>query len=137
MEQFIIKKWEQRKDLLSNIISSTDQSDIDYLFLVKLIVAHVISDEEDEWDSLNVQEIDNGNYQGTLMFIIHRAMYQPSAEDYLVTYSYYGSCSGCDTIEGIRCYEDGKPTLNQIDQYMTLCLHLVQRMKFIYNQNND
>ena len=41
----------------------------------------------------------------------------------------YGSCSGCDTLEGIRDYPDEPPTKEQIDAYMTLALHIVQGFK--------
>ena len=41
----------------------------------------------------------------------------------------YGSCSGCDTLEGIRHYNDDKPTEEQVRDYMTLALHIVQGMK--------
>ena len=31
----------------------------------------------------------------------------------------YGSCSGCDTLEGIRYYNDDKPTEEQVRDYAT------------------
>jgi len=40
-------------------------------------------------------------------------------------------CSGCDTLEGIRGYEDGTPTDEQANEYLTLALHIVQRLKVI------
>lgn len=73
--------------------------------------------------------IDNGEYQGTQIFLIPEETYQPSVDNYLVTHTYYGSCSGCDTLEGIRSYDKEKPTETQVKDYMTLALHLVQRLK--------
>ena len=49
-------------------------------------------------------------------------------EDYLITHTYYGSCSGCDTLQGINSYSCELPTEEQVKDYMTLALHLVQRM---------
>ena len=43
--------------------------------------------------------------------------------------NYYGSCSGCDTLLGINEYEDGLPNEEQVKDYMTLCLHLIQKLK--------
>lgn len=53
--------------------------------------------------------------------------YQPN--DYYFVKVGYGSCSGCDTLEGIRNYEDGNPTEEQVKDYMTLALHVVQGLK--------
>lgn len=41
----------------------------------------------------------------------------------------YGSCSASDTLESIREYSDEKLTEAQIDDYMTLVLHVVQGLK--------
>ena len=40
----------------------------------------------------------------------------------------YGSCSGCDTFQSIRMYSDEPLTKQEVDDYMTLCLHIVQRL---------
>ncbi len=73
--------------------------------------------------------IDNGDYQGTLIYIIPRDTYQPDVEDYLVTNNYYGSCSGCDTLQAITEYSSKPLSNGQIEDLMTLALHLVQRLK--------
>jgi hypothetical protein len=49
--------------------------------------------------------------------------------DYVMTHNFYGSCSGCDTLQSINSYSEDLPNQSQLDGYMTLCLHLVQRMK--------
>lgn len=101
-----------------------------YCDLVKLVVSNITSDEDfgdDPIDPDRIHEIDDGDYQGTLLFVIASKGYQPS-EYYFVKID-YGSCSGCDTLEGIREYSDEKPTKKQVDQYMLLALHIVQGLK--------
>ena len=75
--------------------------------------------------------IDDGNYQGTQIFIIPTNTYQPSVEDYVYTNTYYGSCSGCDTLQGISSYDGDEPSEEQIKDYMELALHLLQKCKML------
>ena len=84
----------------------------------------------------NIHVIDDGDYQGTLLYIIPEKGYQPS--EYWAVKVSYGSCSGCDTMESIRSdYEpehwedDYKPSDQQIDLLWTEALHMMQGMKTI------
>lgn len=81
--------------------------------------------------------IDNGDYQGTQIFIIPSNTYQPSVEDYVYTNTYYGSCSGCDTLQAISNYEEGFPDEEQIKDYMELSLHLLQKCKWLKEEYGD
>ena len=84
-----------------------------------------------------IHELDDGDYQGTLVFLIPFDVYQPS--EYVLTKVDYGSCSACDTFQSVRYSEFGSyseestdaPNKLQVDQYMTLALHLVQGMKIV------
>jgi hypothetical protein len=78
-------------------------------------------------DPNRIHQIDDGNHQGTLVFIIAESGYQP--DDYWYVKVSYGSCSGCDTLQSIRGYGDEKPTAKQVADYMTLALHVVQGIK--------
>jgi len=132
MNQQIIKQWEERKHLLEGYFSTTVQSEYDsYRLIVKKILELVITkaDSDCSWDFSKMTVIDDGDYQGTEIFIIPSTTYQPSVEDYLMTDTYYGSCSGCDTLLGICDYDDELPSESQVKEYMTLALHLVQKMK--------
>mgnify|MGYP003662132865 CR=1 FL=1 len=73
--------------------------------------------------------INDGDYQGTQIFMIPTTSYQPDIDDYYFTENYYGSCSGCDTLESIICYGDGLPDKDQLKELMGLCLHLIERFK--------
>ena len=78
-------------------------------------------------DPERIHRIDDGNYQGTLVYVIGEKGYQP--DKYWYVKVDYGSCSGCDTLEGIRDYTDDAPTDEQAKDYMTVALHIVQGMK--------
>lgn len=78
-----------------------------------------------------IHTIDDGDYQGTLLFLIPEGEWQPSTYYYVLVN--YGSCSGCDTLQGIQseCYSCEVPNEKQIEDYMTLTLHIVQGIKVI------
>ena len=78
-------------------------------------------------DPERITTINHGDYQGTLVFVIACKGYQPGTYWYVNVY--YGSCSGCDTLESIRGYSDEPPTAQQLDDYMTLALDVVQGLK--------
>lgn len=139
MIQEFVTAWEKRKTDLENYFRKTPQGQYDsYETLVKLIFQFVINAEIAEecgmtaYDINRIHVIDDGDYQGAQLFIIPKDIYQPSADDYVITTVYYGSCSGCDTILSISSYEEGIPNEQQVKDYMILCLHLVQNMKTIY-----
>ena len=142
MEKFIIDRWDKNKKLLEKYFKETPQGNYSsYENIVKAIIDKVINPQEDEEETIltkkfsnNITVIDDGDYQGCQLFIIAQKIYQPSPTDYLITNTYYGSCSGCDTLIGIQNFEEGLPTEEQVSQYMTLSLHLIQKMKFIYSE---
>lgn len=101
----------------------------DYVDIVKAVVEAVTTDEYNDIDPERIHTIDDGDYQGTLLFVIAAKGYQPS--DYWAVFVSYGSCSGCDTLQAIRDYENDTPTEDQVSQYMTLALHIVQGLKKI------
>lgn len=82
--------------------------------------------------STDIDTLDHGNYQGTLVLIFHEDGYQPSR--YFATKASYGSCSYCDTMQSILYdYEDDDPdpdpkrfTETQVDLLYTEGLHLMQ-----------
>lgn len=127
--------WEKNKDKLKKYLRTTPQGNYSsYEALVKLIFKIVINPDEriyDQYDTKNIVSIDDGDYQGTLIFILHRDTYQPDLSDYVFTSVDYGSCSGCDTLLSISGYEDGLPSDEQVEDYMTLCLHLLEHCKFM------
>lgn len=102
----------------------------DYSDIVKKVVT-LISKYDDCYGKMDIDRIhiiNDGDYQGTLLFIVGCDNYQP--DNYWSIKVYYGSCSGCDTYQSIRyCYPDDIPTEEQVKDYMTLALHIVQAIK--------
>jgi len=140
MIQTFVKAWDANKEKLEKYFRETPQSEYStYRGLVRALFAEVInpyleSEARDYIDLFNLQRIlmiDDGEYQGTQIFFLHLNCYQPCIHDYVMTYVEYGSCSGCDTLLSISNYDDGIPRESQVARYMTLCLHLLQRCKFL------
>lgn len=72
-----------------------------------------------------VHEIDDGDYQGTLIYLIPFNSYQPDPEDYRMTFAWYGSCSGCDALQSAQSWGDGKLTEQQVKDFMSICKDLI------------
>jgi hypothetical protein len=136
----LIKQWEENKYKLEDYFRTTEQEKYSdsYESILKKIIELVITnkDEHTKYDATKITVVDHGEYQGTQIFLIPTDDYQPSIEDYLITHTYYGSCTGCDTLQSIS-YEDGLPTEEEVKEYMTLALHLVQKMKIISDTEDD
>jgi hypothetical protein len=136
MLKYCLKKWDENKGLLEERLKTdTSLNDCDYEYLVKMVVECVLNqgDEVHEWDSKHITVIDNGDYQGTLLFMIPLDVYQPSEYEYLMTCVGYGSCSGCDTLQSIQEYDTRPPTASQLKDYMALCKDIVANMIKPYN----
>lgn len=144
MEKEIIKRWEDGKENLRKWFKSTPQKQYpSYKSIVKALIMHCLNyNIERRYDliSKSFEISDHGDYQGTQIFLLHRVTCQPCIEDYIVFDNEYGSCSGCDMLQYIQCvgnYEGEPPTDEQVDLYMTLCLHMVQRMKYLKDLYKD
>lgn len=106
---------------------------------MKILFNLVINPEcDDRYDTEEMTVIDDGDYQGTLIFVLHRDCYQPGVGDYVFTSTYYGSCSGCDTLQAIHSYDyDKLPDEEQVNDYMELCLHLLQHCKYFIDREEE
>lgn len=123
MIQEFVDRFMERKETLEEELALKHPDD--YEDLVQAVIK-LISDGYGGPDPENIHTINDGDWQGTLVFIIPEVGYQP--DDYWYVKVYYGSCSGCDTLESIRTYTD-IPDKEQVDQYMTLALHIIQGLK--------
>lgn len=135
MIQKYVDKFQENKDRLSKYLKATPQSEYDTYkaLLIKTIELCLQEDDDLSWESLDtkrITEVDDGDYQGTLLYLIPHNTYQPAEYDYVTTYVDYGSCSGCDTLLGISNYSWDLPTDNQVNLYLTLCLHMVEHMEW-------
>lgn len=142
MTKFCLKQWNKNKDKLEQVLRTTRLKDgmWSYKLLVKLIVENILNEEGAfyEWDSENIHEINDGEYQGTLLYLIPESSHQPSEWEYLMTFIGYGSCSVCDTLESIlsmdySVYEGVYLTEAQVREMMILCKDIVTNIIKPYN----
>jgi hypothetical protein len=128
MKADLVALFMERKPILEAIFAQEHPES--YKHLVTTVVR--VLNPEQEYGGLDynrIHEINDGDYQGCLLYIIAAVGYQP--RDYWVVRVAYGSCSGCDTLQAIRMYDDNPPRPAQIEDYMTLALHIVQSIKDI------
>lgn len=138
MVKEFVERWDKNKDKLEEHIKTHIMGEYDdYGDLVKLLFDIVINPpintyNNAQFDTKNIEELDDGDYQGTLVFILHKDLYQPSVGDYVYTSVGYGSCCGCDTLQAIHMYDRDKlPSEEQVKDYMLLCLHLLQNCHYM------
>ena len=136
MLKILIEKWELNKHLLEKELCKQNLRDLDYKDIVKITFGSIYNTNENEKvDIENITEIDNGAYQGTLLYLMPFATYQPLEYEYLMTYVNYGSCSGCDTLQAIQSelpYK-GQPTEANIKDFMALCKDIITNTIKPYN----
>ena len=166
MIKYCLEKWDKNCKKLENAIRQDALiNECEYDYLVNLVVTYILNDGEDVsnisvmdmfdmsrtkeednkylWDNGEITKIDNGEWQGTLLFLIPRKDCFLEAHDYLMTYVNYGSCSGCDTLQGIQYadyldqnddyYTSKFPLEQQVKEYMMLCKDIVSNMIRPYN----
>ncbi len=131
MDKDIINAWDNAQQKLRYYLRTNAQSGYDsYEELLKLSLSFMFSKDDYGMPSSDlITKIDNGDYQGTLVFVIGGYGYQPGVDDHWYTSVGYGSCSGCDTLQSINSYEEGLPSEEQVNGYWTLCLHMIQKMR--------
>lgn len=135
--------WEENKGKLEEYIKTHTQDTYDsYESLVTALFEIVInpymsSHSLREYNINKMTVIDDGDWQGTLLFVIPENTYTPDATEYIYTYVYYGSCSGCDTLQGIHVYGSDKPNDSQVKEYMTLCLHILQHCSYMVLESEE
>lgn len=130
----IVKAWDERKSFIEDHLKVKHPDN--YKELVTWVIKMINPDKSYGMpDPDIIYEIDDGDYQGTLLYVIPATGYQP--HEYYHVFVDYGSCSGCDTLERIRDYDRDVPTEEQIKEYMTLALHIVQKIKKISAWGDD
>ena len=102
MIKFCKYAWDKNADKLRKILEESENKYLllcQYRDLVSLVVKTIFNNAIDRgghiWDAESITEIDDGDYQGTLLFTIPEDTYQPASYQYLMTFVAYGSCSGC------------------------------------------
>lgn len=138
MTNYCKKAWDARKDLLWEEIQKLDECPMDYKDLVEMVVTYILNDpnspKSSDFGIDDILEIDDGDYQGSLLYLIRREKYyQPDPGDYIMTTVSYGSCSCCDMLQGIdEDFYSGHEDRARND-LCSLCLHLVQEIVKPFN----
>lgn len=140
MVKEFIESWEKNKHKIEKHLKENEIRTYDsYKELFELLLQYVINDEIEYGKFGNVTVLNDGDYQGTYIFIANREYYQPSESDYISTFVSYGSCSGCDTLQSIiydiTNYDNGLASESQVEDFMTLILHMLQRCKYIFKED--
>lgn len=130
MIKYCVNKWNKNyKKLKEALERDTALEACCYTHLVKLVVENIYNEGADfnseTWNVNKITEIDNGDYQGTLLWLIPSNTYQPDETEYLITFANYGSCSGCDTLQSIQSRMDVLSDEEAIKEFMQLCKDLV------------
>ena len=135
IQKFVDRFMERKKDL--ELIFKKKHID-NYEELVKTVISILVDDTYHSIDPECIHCIDDGECQGTLVFVI--AEKNSSPDKYWYIKISYGSCSGCDTLESINSSVNeivDIPTDEQVLDYMTLALHIVQGLKEMGDMEDD
>lgn len=131
MIQLFVDRFMERKPALRAHFSKEPPEE--YSDIVKAAVKTVTDADDDylrkEPDPERVHQVDDGDYRGTLVFVIGAKGYRPSTYWYVLVS--YGSCSGCDTLEAAKWDFDSGDENKRLDAYMTMALHVVQGLKLM------
>lgn len=122
MEMEFVKRFDDARCALRRQFANEEPRN--YEDIVRSVVKIIQGDDKyGVPDPDRIHVIDDGDYQGTLVFVIGEGGYQPSNYWYVMVS--YGSCSGCDTLEHVLL-GDGDSV---VDGLMVLALHIVQGIK--------
>ncbi len=134
MIRYFIDKWDKNKNELEKYIRNNTQDTYgeSYEDLFKKVIEVVFNTNNKKIINPEIKTIDYGDYQGTLILVFSTCAYQPNEDETFYTVISYGSCSICDTLTSILDYNRNYgdlPCEQQIKDYMTLCLNMVQNIK--------
>lgn len=145
MIKYCVEKWDKNRDLLkAHLEQDTKLNACGWKYLVELVVKYILNDGEavdrgtyysgGQWNVDSIVEIDDGDYQGTLLYVIPMYTYQPNEGEYLMASVWYGSCSGCDALQAVQDWPlDKKPSSEQVEDFMKLCKDIVTSIIRPYN----
>lgn len=136
MIKYALKKWDENNEVLRKKIDESNINHFTYEDLVDMTFDIIFNTNVDDnhyaLDVDNITMIDNGDYQGTLLFMIPFDTYQPGPCQYFMTYVAYGSCSGCDTLQHIQNIDDIEHE-KRVKEIMMLCKDLITNTIVPYN----
>lgn len=137
MIKYCLEHWDKNKDTLQKYLQTKDEDFIrglNYKAICRLTFCYILDGDEFvddiKFDLDNITEIDNGDYQGTLLYLIPFDRYQPSEYEYFMTYTGYGSCSGCDALYYLQSLDNKE---DMIKELMLICKDMIANCIVPYN----
>lgn len=124
METKFIERFDNKRNEIKETLAfllDTCKDNIDYEDIVRIVIDSIHEGNGDPNPNV-IHEIDDGDYQGTLLFIIPADTYCPF--DYWYVRVAYGSCGACDTLLDILYGSYSRE--QQINDLFTLALHIFQ-----------
>lgn len=152
MDQELAKAWENYSWELKAYLKSHPQGDYgSYDKLVRLTFDYIINrrvkihngeiqkkpaEEYEKFQTERMTVLGGDDYKGIMFYILatERAAYQEELSGFCSTFVEYGSCYGCDMLKAIQGYDDWKallPDKQQLEDYMMICLELLQHFRFL------
>lgn len=128
MDKHIIQQFEENREAIKASIEERYENEgnyIEYKDLVEVLVSYI-----DGMDEHRISQIDYGDYQGCLVYIIAEEGYQPA--NYWAIRVWYGSCSACDSLH--NALYSSKDTIGDL---MALILHMAQGAKQIISCHEE
>lgn len=128
MIQRFVDAWEKNKPLIRRMFADKHPEDYDDVVLTVLTGLRHESPSRLEYpDPAATLVIEGASYQGTNTYVLVDSRL---GEPQWYVRVDYGSCGHCDTLCSIKERDWGdRPTDDQVNEYMTLALHIVQRIK--------
>lgn len=131
-------RWNENSEKLRAALAErTDLNSCNYEDLVKITFETIFnSSAEGYGNNLNLDKIhtiDDGDYQGTILFVIPFDTYLPGSNEYIMTYIGYGTCSYCDALQSVQEWNDGKISEKQLPGFMAICKDLICNAVKPYN----
>lgn len=128
IKEFVEQWWKHKDKLEAYFKNHGNLESINYSDIVKALLDNILNEGLKEFYHFqkDIHIIDDGQYEGTLLFVFHSGDYAPGIENYFFTYNYYGSCSGCDTLAYVL---EGLEGQEQIDGLMRLAFDLLRSTK--------
>lgn len=119
-------KWREIEPKLIEHIRKGDCSK-SYEDIVKLLAGFLVG-PGDKWER-TFHNIDFGHCQGMQVFLFAEDIYQPDIDEIYIVSNYYGSCSGCDQLLSITCYNDVPQNEDEVNDILSLCHDIWDRIR--------
>lgn len=140
MIKFMKFRWAENESQLRKRFENMSDDELNrlsYKNLVEYICEDIINTFYDDTKYFTgptvltdrITEIDDGDYTGTLLYVIPFDVCTPCHNEYFMTYVEYGSCSGCDILQSIYYMEREQ----RINDYMKLCRDMASNFIVPYN----